>query len=62
MVKIKENIGFLIVGAIGVVINFIVYKSFLWLGIPNDYSWFCGIVVSAQSNYLLNAKFVFRSE
>ena len=60
--NIKQNLKFIVVGGIGVIINYIVYKGFLFFNYQNDISWFFGIFFSAQSNYILNAKWTFKEK
>jgi putative flippase GtrA len=59
--KVKQNIGFLIVGGIGIIINYLVFNSLKNI-ISFDFAWLSGILISAQSNYYLNSRFVFKGD
>jgi len=59
MLNIKRYIKFLIVGAVGVVINYLVFSS-LRIIIPLDIAWLIGICASATINYILNEWWTFK--
>jgi putative flippase GtrA len=74
--NIKQYIQFLIVGGLGVFINYFIYMPFrdriffdvtlnLWSSpflLHIDLLWFAGIGVSATSNYILNAWWTFNND
>jgi putative flippase GtrA len=58
--NIKQNLKFFIVGGLGMIFNYIVYKGFLFFNYPNDIAWVIGILFASQSNYIINAKWTFK--
>ena len=56
--NLNRYFKFLLVGAIGTVINYCVFFSFR-SRIPMDVAWLFGIVISASINYVLNERFTF---
>jgi putative flippase GtrA len=54
----KRYIKFLVVGGVGTVINYIIFRTLrniIWL----DIAWFIGIVIASTSNYILNEAWTF---
>lgn len=53
-----KNVKFLVVGGIGVIINYCAYK-FLSMYVHNDIAWLIGVLVSAELNFILNSRWTF---
>lgn len=54
-------IKFCVVGFIGTLINYLVYKV-IGIALPNDFAWSCGILAGASLNYVLNEMFTFNTD
>jgi putative flippase GtrA len=57
MLNRKRYVKFLIVGAIGTIPNFIVFR--MLKNINLNLAWLIGVLAGATFNYILNSKWVF---
>lgn len=65
MLSKKRYLKFLLVGALGIVVNYAFYAPFreiltfdIWM-LHFDAAWFAGIGISATTNYVLNELWTF---